>query len=405
MVETSFVKTKISRSRVFRISIVAVVASSAITLAIVYHRSLLGTSKPVPSTATEIKLATPDQAVAALGRLEPQGEVINLSAPAFNEGTRVDQLLVKMGDQVKAKQIIAILDNRDRLEAALRKAKSQVKVAQANLAKIKAGAKIGAINAQKATIERIQAELEGQMNSQQATVEQIAAELNNAQTECGRYQSLYGDGAISASDRDNMCVKEASLQEQLASAQANRDRTKATLNQQLAEAKASLAEIAEVRPVDVAIAQAQLEDAIAAEKEAQANLDLAYVRSPQAGQVLKIHTYAGERVGDKGIVELGNTAQMYAIAEVYETDISQVHIGQRSQITGAGFKGKLLGTVDEVGLQIGKKDVLGTDPAADADARVVEVKIRLDPASSQQVKGLTNLQINVVIDTSSSKPL
>jgi HlyD family secretion protein len=56
--------------------------------------------------------------------------------------------------------------------------------------------------------------------------------------------------------------------------------------------------------------------------------------------------------------------------------------------------------VAEIGLQIGKKDVLGTDPVADADARVVEVKIRLDPSSSKQVADLTNLQVNVVIDTS-----
>jgi HlyD family secretion protein len=53
--------------------------------------------------------------------------------------------------------------------------------------------------------------------------------------------------------------------------------------------------------------------------------------------------------------------------------------------------------VDHIGLQIGKKDVLDTDPAADTDARVVEVKIRLDPEASQVVAGLTYLQVNVKI--------
>ena len=51
--------------------------------------------------------------------------------------------------------------------------------------------------------------------------------------------------------------------------------------------------------------------------------------------------------------------------------------------------GRSLGTVDRIGLKIGKKDVLDTDPAADTDARVVEVEIRLD--DPQQVAGLTNL--------------
>ena len=194
-----------------------------------------------------------------------------------------------------------------------------------------------------------------------------------------------------------MCLKEDTWKDQLEEAQATRNRTIATLSKQLIEAKATLEEIAEVRSVDVAVAQAELDEAKAAVQQAQANLDLAYVRSPKDGQILKIHTWPGEIIGNKGIVELGQTDQMYAIAEVYETDISKVRLGQQATITSKGFTGELSGTVDEIGLQIGKKDVLGTDPAADVDARVVEVKIRLDQASSQQVTGLTNLQVNVVI--------
>jgi HlyD family secretion protein len=127
------------------------------------------------------------------------------------------------------------------------------------------------------------------------------------------------------------------------------------------------------------------------------------VRSPRAGQILKIHTWPGEIIGNQGIVELGRTDQMYAIAEVYETDIHKVRLGQKATITSAGFTGKLQGTVDEIGLQIGKKDVLGTDPVADVDARVVQVKIRLKPADSQRVTDLTNLKVKVVIDISNPK--
>ncbi len=153
-----------------------------------------------------------------------------------------------------------------------------------------------------------------------------------------------------------------------------------------------------MRPVDVAIAQAELNNAKTTIEQAQADLDLAYVKAPQGGQILKIHTHAGEMVGQQGIVALGQTQQMYAIAEVYETDIHQIRIGQTATITSQGFEGKLLGIVDEIGLQIGKKDSLGTDPAADVDARVVEVKIRLNPASSQEVRGKTYLQVKIIID-------
>ncbi|MEO1397193.1 MAG: HlyD family secretion protein, partial [Cyanobacteria bacterium J06634_5] len=44
-----------------------------------------------------------------------------------------------------------------------------------------------------------------------------------------------------------------------------------------------------------------------------------------------------------------------------------------------------------------KRDVLGTDPLADTDGRVVEVKIRLDPDDSQAIAGLTNIQVDVTI--------
>jgi ABC exporter DevB family membrane fusion protein len=88
---------------------------------------------------------------------------------------------------------------------------------------------------------------------------------------------------------------------------------------------------------------------------------------------------------------------MDVVAEVYETDIHKVVIGQQATIKSQGLSSELTGKVTEIGLQIGKKDVLGTDPAADSDVRVVEVKISLDADSSQKVRTLTNLQVNVII--------
>jgi ABC exporter DevB family membrane fusion protein len=138
-------------------------------------------------------------------------------------------------------------------------------------------------------------------------------------------------------------------------------------------------------------------------KQAQSELDLSYVKSPLTGQILEIRTWPGELIGNKGIVELGRTEQMYVSAEVYETDIYRVKLGQKATITSQGFPGQLQGTVEEIGLAIGKKDILGTDPVADVDARVVEVKVRLAPDSSQKVANLTNLQVKVIINTSNKK--
>jgi HlyD family secretion protein len=376
-------------------------------------------------------------AVAALGDLEPKGEIIVLSAPSSSQVARIAQLLVQRGDQVQAGQVVAILDNRDRLEANLKKAKEQAKVYQARLLKVKAGAQKGAISAiqaniqniraelrgqitaQEATIERLKAELQGETASQQATIERLKAELLNATKDCDRYQSLYKEGSVTEQERDRKCleqktaterVNEAKVtlnkiisisQQQIVETQATKKRTVDTLQQQQRQAEATLNQTAEVRPVDVAIAQAELRDALSGIQQAQAELDMAYVRSPKAAQILKINARDGERVGEKGIIELGQTDQMYVKAEVYETDISKVRVGQKATINNDGLSGELYGTVEEIGLKIGKKDVLGTDPVADIDARVVEVRIRLKPEDSKRVAGLTNLKVKAVIDTSS----
>jgi HlyD family secretion protein len=128
---------------------------------------------------------------------------------------------------------------------------------------------------------------------------------------------------------------------------------------------------------------------------ARAELELSTVKSPIAGQVLDIHTRASERVGSKGILELGDTSVMYAIGEVYETDIGRVKRGQSATVHGPALGKPLHGVVERIGLKIGKKDVLSTDPVADAEARVVEVKIRLQ--EPERAARLTNMRVDVII--------
>jgi HlyD family secretion protein len=90
------------------------------------------------------------------------------------------------------------------------------------------------------------------------------------------------------------------------------------------------------------------------------------------------------------------------VTEVYETDIGRVRLGQPATITSrnGAFPGTLTGTVAEIGLQIAKNDVIDDDPAANADARVVEVRVRID--QGEVVAALTNLQVDVAIDIEAS---
>ena len=358
-----------------------------------WTRTKTAESEMPVQTMPEIKTVT------ALGRLEPTGEIIQISVSSAAEGNRIDELLVDEGDKIERGQTIAILDSRDRLEAALNQSQEQVGVAQANLNLVKAGAKTGEIRAQEAAIARIKAETSNDMMAQQATVSRIEAELNNAQVEYQRYERLYQDGAISASERDSKYLALATAKERIAEARANLNRIKSSQQEQLAEAEATLNRIAEVRPVDVAVAEAEVRQAQAAVKTAKAELDRAYIRSPQAGTVIKILTRTGEIVsGDEGIARIGRIDEMYAVAEVYQSDINKVKVGQPVTITSSAIDGKLQGTVEKIGLEIERQNVVNTDPTSNIDARVVEVKIKLDKASSQKVAGLTNLQVTARIN-------
>ncbi|BAZ48960.1 secretion protein HlyD [Nostoc sp. NIES-4103] len=346
----------------------------------------------IPAVIPEIKTVT------ALGRIEPKGKVIKLSATTSTDGSRVEKLLIKEGDKIKAGQVIAILDSRDRLEAALKEAQEQVKVQQANLVRIQAGAKPGEIAAQKATIARLAAERQGDLNAQLANIARLQAEVRNAQAEDQRYQLLYQQGAISASQKDSKRLTLETAQKNLQSAQAQLQRIQSTSQQQLKEATATLNEIAEVRVVDVEAAKAQVSHAIAAMNRAEANLKQAYVRSPQDGQVFEIHTQPGELVSNDGIADIGQTNQMYVVAEVYESDISKVHIGQQVRVVGDVLPSELQGKIERKDLQVRRQNVINTDPTSNIDNRVVQVHIQLDDTSSQKAADLTNMQVKVVIE-------
>lgn len=353
-------------------------------------QSLFTTTQPQPTE----NVAPTVRTVTALGYLEPQGKVIKLSAPSSTGGSsRVEKLLVKQGDSIKAGQIVAILDSRDRLEAALLEAEEQVKVAQSNLEVVKSGAKDGEISSQKAAIARIKAQSRGDVLAQSATVARLQSEVENAQTEVQRFDSLYSEGATNASLRDSKRLTLAMARRNLQESEAVLNRTQATKLPELNEAKATLDRISEVRPVDISASQAQVNRAIASVQQAKAQLDLAYVRTPQDGVVLEVNTRPGELISTNGIVEVGKTDQMLAVLEVFEGDITKVQKNQKVKLFGDSLPQALTGKVIEVGVRVQRQNVVNSDTSGNIDARILEIRVQLDSDSAIEVRGLTNLQV------------
>lgn len=333
-----------------------------------------GNSNP-PLEATKPAPPKPVTMIGALGRLEPEGEVLKVAPPSTLGTSRIEKLLVKEGDRVNANQSIARLDGYERTVATVKQAESQVAVRRSQLTQVKAGAKSTDVAAQQANTQALQANLDRQKS-----------ELALAEKDLSRYEKLLADGATSEIIRDGFLLKVRTLRGQVAQTQ-----------KQILQAVNITTSTAEVRPADIQVAEAQLQSAIADLEKAKVELIYTEVRAPIAGEILKVIAKTGEAVsGATGVVEMGNTKQMYAVAEVYETDVSRVKVGQKATISSEVLGGEITGKVDRISLRVAKNDVLGTDPATRTDVRVVEVKIRLD--QSEKVSGFTNMQVKVRID-------
>lgn len=356
-------------------------------------------AQPTPAPTPAVKRTR----VVARGKIIPEFDVIKLSV-SNAEDSRVNQILVKVGDRVQGNQVIATLQGADRRLADLKAAQTNVKLLQARLIKTRQGdAKPGGIAAQQAVVVRLETQLPVEIKQKQAEIISAQASLREAALTYKRRQQLFQEGAISRAEVDAAREEFETTRATLATQTASLEQTVTTLKAQTLEEKARLAELQQVRPIDIIIAQAELERALIEVQQRKADYDDTQVRAPIPGQILRINTKVGEQVNTQlGIVDLGRTEQMYVLAEVYETDIAKINKGQRATILSeyGGFEGEIEGVVDDVGLQIDPRTLStgNANPTTDENARVVNVSIRIDKDDSPIVAGLTNMQVRVTVN-------
>jgi HlyD family secretion protein len=302
--------------------------------------------------------------VVALGRIIPRGDVVSVATPSGAGDARIAELLVAIGDEVERGDILAVLDNLPQLQSAVASAQAALRVREANLTQTRTSNTASLAEAQ-------------------ASVERAEATATVAQSELDRVTALFERGVTTR----------AGLDQAIATAtQAARDveRAQATLSR--------YATGSEIVQADISVAEANLDAARAALASAEQDLDRAYVRAPDRGKILDINVRAGERPGTTGIINLGDTSQMTVEAEVYQTMIGRVTIGDPVTISADALTQQLNGTVSAIGLEIGRQSITSDDPAANTDARVVDVIVTLDAASSPIAAPFTNLETIVRID-------
>ena len=229
--------------------------------------------------------------------------------------------------------------------------------------------------------------LEYEVAAREVDVRNLAADSADARDASQRSQRLLQEGLAS--------------QEAASATQREEERAAAALS----EARARLADTRGRTELDLQQARNRLEMAgaeaelsisnIPLESLAEAQLEGALVRAPIDARVLRVVVAQGENTRNMPILQLGETNRMYAVAEVYQSDIQLLREGQRVEMTSSALADTLTGTVEEVGVVIQRNDIFGDAPNAPADARVFRVKIQLN--DSELASRYTNLEVEARI--------
>lgn len=264
-------------------------------------------TKPVAPSAEAVR---PPEAVAALGQLEPAGDVRRLAAPVsgFGGTPRVAELLVKEGDPVAQGDVLARFDSRPQILADLAAVREKLRT--------------------------------------------LDIEIQMQKREVSRYAAAAREGAAA------LVLLEDKQDEQVR-------------------------------------LEGERREALARQRKLRADLADSELRSPIDGVVLKLHSRVGERPDDDGVLEVGASQRMEALIEVYESDVNRIRLGQPVALVSenGGFSGRLSGEVVRISPQVRQRRVLSTDPTGDADARIVEVRVRLSPESAAKVSRLAGMKV------------
>ncbi|MDF1855895.1 HlyD family efflux transporter periplasmic adaptor subunit [Pseudooceanicola sp.] len=317
----------------------------------------------LPQDMVETMLPTD---VVGLARVMPRGDVALVAAPYGAGDARVAEILVAVGERVARGASLAYLDNRAALESA-------VFLAQANLA------------VRRATYLQTRSAVQASRDESQSTLDQARSTYSEAQATLARTEELVARGVSTSVTLDS--ARTAAQEAALAVTRAE-----ATL------ARFSSTEIDD--QADVVVAARNVE---AAEAElARVKLDLArgIIVAPIAGTILDIHATPGQRPPSDGVMEMGDISQMTAEVEVYQDRIATVQPGQPVELVASAIGRTLHGTIESIGLTVGRQGLMSDDVAANTDARVIKVVVALDAESSQIASRFTNLEVIARIDTS-----
>ncbi len=389
-------------------------------------------------TAVPVRSGDLAETVRATGRVTSETDL----ALSFSSGGIVARLPVAVGDKVYAGQVLASLDNRNEY--------ASLKSAQANYQKVLAGSSTEEVAVAEASLNSAKAALRTTMAVQDTLVANAYRGLLNTDltpvlaagtsstvpTVTGTYagqaegsyeivprstgsggyftytgvesgtgtisttgptplgskglyvqfpSSFAGDGSTTWSVRLPNASSASYLSDYNAyqNAQKTRESAVSAAEAAVREAEANLAlKKAAARPADLAVAQAQVD-------AAEAVYARTLIVAPASGTVTLVDTKVGERAdAQQEVIVVQNVTDLYVEADINETNIAKVALGQQVAMTLDAFGPDVPfeGTVAHI------------DPAATIDGGVVNYKIRAsiaDASGTRQVRPGMNANMTI----------
>ena len=288
--------------------------------------------------------------VAAVGRVEPEGEEIRVGSPLDG---RLASVLVDEGDLVRQGQVLAQLENTE-YQARIEIAQAKIRERETHLEQLHRGAR------------------EEEKREAEARVREAEAHYQMASMQHDRRKALWEGGIGSRVDFESA---RRDVDAARSAVTALRERLTVVLARTLPE---------EIRRAEAEVAQARAEA-----DEANAILAKTFLRSPISGRVLRRHRKAGEVVTamtDLTVFTLGDTRRLNVRVDVDESDVGAVFLGQQVFVKAEAFGDRrFTGEVVRIGQVLGRKNIFTERPSEPVDRRILETMVALHPGQSLPV--------------------
>jgi len=290
---------------------------------------------------------------------------------------RIQKLMVTEGQQVKAGELIAVIESDD-LSAALHAAE-----ATANSQQSKLGESLQTLRQTRGETSSATQAAEAQVRVAEAALKQARAQRDHQKADADRTVSLAQQGIMSAQARDEAITSLAAYDAAVESASQSLTASQSTLRE--ARAHEILTAATEH---SVASSRSSVANATALADQARVQQGYANVYAPISGRVNVWAMREGEVVtAGTPIVTIIDLPQTWVYAPLPETQADAVQLGDMLRVvmpSGGTIQGKVINKATEADFAT-QRDV----SARKRDIRTVQLKLLIDNPGEKYVPGMT----------------